>query len=273
MRTSGGTEGGAGAALPDDFPVTAPALPGRVLFDQRWRDLAFLHWPVDPEAVRRFFPPGCEPDVLGGTTWVSLVPFGMSGAGLGEGRPVPWLGSFLETNVRLYSVDAAGRHGVVFRSLDASRLLVVLAARVGLGLPYTWSRMREQEGAAAREWRSSRRWPGPRGARTSIALTVGPPVVPTPLDVFLTSRWGAHTRVAGRTLWVPNSHEPWPLREAAVTALDDELCAAAGVPVAGPPPLVRFSEGVRTVFGRPQLLPTPALARWRPRRVALGTRT
>jgi uncharacterized protein YqjF (DUF2071 family) len=197
----------------------------------------------------------------------------MSGAGLGEGRPVPWLGSFLETNVRLYSVDAAGRHGVVFRSLDASRLLVVLAARLGLGLPYTWSRMREHGSGGVRGWQSARRWPGPHGAHTSISLAVGAPVVPTPLDVFLTARWGCHTRVAGRTLWVPNSHEPWPLREAELTSLDDELCAAAGVPVTGPPVLVRFSEGVRTVFGRPQLLRTRLLFDWRPRRVALGSRT
>ncbi|CAM5590843.1 hypothetical protein STENM327S_01597 [Streptomyces tendae] len=54
---------------------------------------------------------------------------------------VPYLGSFPETNVRLYSVDAHGRRGVVFRSMDASRLVPVLMGRFGFRLPYLWSRM------------------------------------------------------------------------------------------------------------------------------------
>ena len=36
---------------------------------------------------------------------------------------MPWAGSFLETNVRLYSIDATGRRGIVFLSLDTDRLL------------------------------------------------------------------------------------------------------------------------------------------------------
>ena len=40
------------------------------------------------------------------------------------GVPLPYFGTFAETNVRLYSVDAAGRHGVLFRSLETTRLAV-----------------------------------------------------------------------------------------------------------------------------------------------------
>jgi uncharacterized protein YqjF (DUF2071 family) len=42
---------------------------------------------------------------------------------------VPYPGTFPETNVRLYSVDEHGRRGVLFRSLDASRLIPVTVAR------------------------------------------------------------------------------------------------------------------------------------------------
>ena len=45
------------------------------------------------------------------------------------GPAAPWAGTFLETNVRLYSVDATGRRGVVFLSLDADRAVAVAAAR------------------------------------------------------------------------------------------------------------------------------------------------
>src|SRR5436189_68825 len=85
--------------------------------------------PAEPAAVQRFFPPGTRPDVFEGRTYVGLVPFRMVGTGLPHGPAVPYLGSFLETNIRLYSIDEAGRRGVVFRSLDANRLAVVATAR------------------------------------------------------------------------------------------------------------------------------------------------
>ena len=246
-------------ALPPGFVVDAPALLGRAVLGQQWRDLAFLHWPVAVSTVQRFFPPGTRPDVLDdpATTYVGLVPFTMVGAGIGRRWPVPWAGTFLETNVRLYSVDAQGRHGVVFRSLDASRLLPVLAAHVGYGLPYVWSRMSRSVQPAAegevRTWTCARRL---SLVRSRISVRVGPPVEPTPLDVFLTARWGLHARHLGRTWWVPNEHSTWPLRAAEVLELDDGLRAAAGVQVSGLPPLVRFTPGVRTAFGAPVPLPS-----------------
>jgi uncharacterized protein YqjF (DUF2071 family) len=232
----------------------APPLPGKALFDQRWTDLAFLHWPVDPSMVAPYLPKGVRPDVLGGVTYVGLIPFHMRGAGLGRSHSTPYLGDFLETNVRLYSVDDEGRHGVVFRSLEASRLATVLAARWGYRLPYVWSRMRVTRDGDVWTWHSRRRWPDP-GLQTAISIRVGEPVEPTDLDIWLTARWGLHHQVAGRAIWTPNSHEPWPLRAAELLHLDDELVAAAGLSVTGPPPVpVRFSAGVHTVFGWPRRL-------------------
>ena len=69
------------------------------------------------------YPPGTRPDVFAdGMTYVALVPFVMSSTKVGTALPLPYFGSFLETNVRLYSVDDAGRHGVLFRSLETARL-------------------------------------------------------------------------------------------------------------------------------------------------------
>jgi uncharacterized protein len=233
-------------------PAVAPPLAGRVLFDQRWTDLAFLHWPVDPDLVAPFMPAGVEPDVIDGVTYVGLIPFHMRAAGPGRGHATPYLGDFLETNVRLYSVDPAGRHGVVFRSLEASRLMTALAARWGYRLPYVWSQMTVHRDGDTWTWSSRRRWPN-RGLRTHIVVRVGEPVqTPTALDIWLTARWGLHHRAGGRTVWTPNEHEAWPLREAELLAISDELIDAAGLQVSGPPPVpVRFTTGVRTVFGWP----------------------
>ena len=96
----------------------------------------------DPRAVEGLMPDGVRPDVHEGRTYVGLIPFRMVDAGLGSGPAVPWLGTFLETNVRLYSVDGTGRRGIVFLSLDTDRAAVVLGARAAFGVPYRWARMR-----------------------------------------------------------------------------------------------------------------------------------
>jgi uncharacterized protein YqjF (DUF2071 family) len=99
---------------------------------------------------------------------------------------------------------------------------------------------------------SSRRWPGPRGAASRMEVQVGPEVEPTPLDLFLTARWGLFLPDrSGRTRYWPNEHPTWPLRAATLEHLDDGLVAAAGFPGVTDlaPASVRFSEGVQTRFG------------------------
>ena len=90
-----------------------------------------------------------------------------------------------------------------------------------------------------------------RGLRSLLTVRVGDRVEPTPLETWLTARWGAHTRVAGRTLWVPNEHEAWPLYAAGVVELADDLLGASGVTPSGPRLRALWSPGVATRFGRP----------------------
>lgn len=234
---------------------TAPRDPGRTVFRQRWRGVTFLHWPVRPEVVAPLLPPRVRPDTLDGTSYVGLIAFAGERAGVLGSPGLPYLGTFPEVNVRLYSVDEAGRRGVVFLSLDASRLVPVLVARVVAGLPYRWSAMTVRR--AGREWTytSRPRWPRPRpaGARSAIAVAVGQPVPdPSPLELFLTARWGLHLRSRrGRTLYWPNEHAEWPLHRATLVHLADDLVAAAGLPQpVGPPVSVLASPGVDARFGR-----------------------
>lgn len=244
---------------------------------QRWVDLAFLHWAVPPERVEAWMPPGARPDVLAvphvadgaPRTYVALVPFRMVGAGIGRGPRVPWLGTFWETNVRLYSVDATGRRGVVFCSLDASRLGVVVGARASFGLPYRWARMRGDArvtgGQGELSWSARTRWPQPPGGAVTsdVAVRLGDPLRPdapdAPLADFLTARWGLHTAHLGRTWYVPNEHPTWPLHRAEVTRLNDGLLGAAGFGdlARRPPDSVLATPGVPVRFGLPGRATTP----------------
>ncbi len=221
---------------------------------QHWRDLTFVHWRAEPALVAPLMPAGVRPDVYDGATWVGLIPFQMVGAGLGSGPATPWLGTFAETNVRLYGVDARGRRSVVFLSLEASRLAVVVGARLAFGLPYCWAQMRILHTDGQVEYSTRRRWPQPRGVGGRLVVRPGAVRQPgDPLADFLTARWGLHTRCLGRTLYVPNRHEVWPLHDATLVELDDTLVAAAGLSfLAGrPPDSVLWSPGVQTTFGVP----------------------
>ncbi|MFJ6651703.1 YqjF family protein [Microbacterium sp. NPDC091313] len=213
----------------------APPLPRRAVIEQRWSRACFLHWRVPPEQVAPLLPPGTAPDLFDGSAWVGLVPFVLSEFRFLPLPPVPFVGSFVEINVRTYAVDAAGRRGVVFRTLEAEHLLPVLGARALFGLPYRWARAGVREAGDRIEYRS-RRHPRARAA-TRIRVSRGAERVDDDLSRFLTARWGFHERHLGRTIWAANTHEPWPLVSAELEALDDDLLADAGFPgLASRPP-------------------------------------
>ena len=245
--------------------ATAPELTGPAMMNQSWRDLTFLHWAVDPASVADRMPPGVRPDTLDGRTYIGLIPFRMVGAGFGRGPGVPWLGSFLETNVRLYSVDATGRRGIVFLSLDTDRAAVVLGARAAFGLPYRWARMRYDVSGDVHAYDTRLRRAGHR-SRSRILVRAGASREPTELDDFVSLRWGLHVRWRGQTSYIPNRHEPWPLQAAEVLELDDELMASVGLPdlASRAPDHAAFSPGVHTDFGfpgnaaRPRTFPPPS---------------
>jgi hypothetical protein len=235
-------------------PVTreAPPLRGPVISTQDWRDLTFVHWAVDPSRVERLMPAGVRPDVHEGRTYVGLVPFRMVGVSLGRGPGIPWFGTFLETNVRLYSVDGTGRRGVVFLSLDTDRAAAVPTIRAVIGAPYRWARMRFHRDGDLVTYQARLRRLGDRpGSR--LVVRVGGVREPTPLDDFLTARWGAHVARRRGTTHVPNRHEPWTLRDAEVLELDDALLASVGLTglAERPPDHVAFSDGVHAEFGPP----------------------
>lgn len=238
---------------------TAPPLTGPVVAAQEWRDVAFVHWRVDPRVVAPLLPRGVVPDEFDGSTWVGLIAFELGDARIGPFPPSSVWGSFTEVNVRLYGVDAEGRRGVVFRSLEASSLPAVLAARALFSLPYLWARTAQRPTKDGWEYASRRISPVPSRRAPGFRLGVSvdeTAVVDDELSQFLTARWGLFQSRFGGTQWLPNEHEPWILHPAAVTGLRDDLCAAAGLPgvVERTPDSVLFSKGVTSKFGRGRML-------------------
>ncbi|KGJ71851.1 hypothetical protein GY21_19380 [Cryobacterium roopkundense] len=233
-------------------PITAiaPPLAGRASASQRWSQIVFLHWRVNAAQVAPLLPAGLVPDEFEGTSWVGLIPFVLDRATLLGSPPVPYFGNFVEVNVRLYAVDEYGRRGVVFVSLEASRLAAVLAARALFSIPYKWSATRLQVTAGEYHYSSRRHL----AAAAHSEIVVRPrtdALVGDPLAEFLTARWALFTRVRGRTVRLRNHHEMWALYRADLVRLDDTLLAVAGFPGLSdrPPDSVLYSPGVTTWFG------------------------
>jgi uncharacterized protein YqjF (DUF2071 family) len=240
--------------LPEPVTVDAPRPVRWPLLTVQWRDLAFLHWPVSTEAAGRLMPPGTRPDVFRGTSYVGLVAFRMHDAGVLGLPGAPYLGSFPETNVRLYSVGPDGRRGVVFCSLDAARLLPALLGRAGVRLNYQWSAMRLRRDGDEVRYASVRRGPRP-GARLRLAIRIGARIpAPSPLEHFLTARWGLHAAWhGGRLIYLPNEHPRWALHRATLVSLEENLIAAAGLPPPEDAPVsVLYSPGLPVRLGVPQ---------------------
>ena len=246
--TSPGADSGADSG---DCPFTVD----RPILRQRWERLAYLHWRFDPVTVQRLLPDGLTAETWDGAAWVGLVPFFMRVA-TPHGRRVPWVSNFCETNVRTYVRDSAGRSGIWFFSLDASRLGAVVVARATpYRLPYFWSTMRLGQRGDELAYLTLRHWPGPVGATSRIRVVVGDPIPAgqvSELEHFLTARWMLFSVIGGRRTAARVCHLRWPLYRATAPLVDDQLIAAAGLPQPEGEPLVHYSPGVDVAIGRPE---------------------
>ena len=217
------------------------------LVSMGWRDVLFLHWPVDAAALRELIPRGVELDVMEGSAWVGIVAFSIAGA---RARGVParlGLRAFGEINVRTY-VTGGGTPGVWFLSLDAASAVAVRAGRSALHLPYHDARIATAWNERSCAYRMERRDPRAPAARfdARARLTDGVRTAAArSLEHRLVERYCFFTADRrGRIVRGDVLHAPWPLRDAAVTIAENTLLAAAGVATSAAAPLAHASTGV-----------------------------
>jgi uncharacterized protein YqjF (DUF2071 family) len=154
-------------------------------------------------------------------------------------------------------VSLDGRPGILFLSLDASRRLAAGAARVSHRLPYHLADMRANVDAGAVDYRSVRRWRGPRAALELTYRGAGEPAAAEPgsLTAFLVERYRLYTADAAGALWLTDIHHPpWRVRPAEAEVRDATLLPP-GLGVTPAPPLLHLAEPQHTV----SWLPRPAL--------------
>jgi hypothetical protein len=160
---------------------------------------------------------------------------------------IPGFSAFNEINVRTY-VHHEGKPGIWFFSLDASKILPAIGARIFFTLPYFSAEidfvksedecrfeMRRDLGSGAHfraQWRGGPRLRAPD--TQSLAF-------------FLVERYGFFAEVARELSLTRAYHHPWILDEARVLSFESTLFKELGLPEPVSEPLAHFSSSPMTV--------------------------
>ncbi len=212
-----------------------------------WRDVAFLHYRVDPDIIARSLPSGVEPDAYDGSAWLSVVPFRLTDVHF-RGLPVlPGFHVIPEINLRTY-VRVRDRPGIWFYSLDATNALVVNAARIVTALPYfratVWTSERDGTIRYESERRDARTVAGNFHARYRPAGETRN-AEPGSIDAFLHERYRFYSTRGRRLLNAQVRHEPWALRNLEVEISENTLGATIDYRLPLRPDIATFARGVR----------------------------
>ncbi|MEM1156831.1 MAG: DUF2071 domain-containing protein [Verrucomicrobiota bacterium] len=233
----------------------------RVVMRQRWEQLLFVHWEVNPDLIQATLPEGLAVDTFEGKAYLGLVPFFMR-----EVRPaflpsLPWISDFMECNLRTYVVGPDGP-GVWFYSLDCNQPIAVAVARHLFQLSYYHAEMQADRSEAdwvdyitRRLYKSSLRH---REKTSHYRYRAGSeqtarPVAPGSLEFFLIERYQLYSSNFRRNILYSGQvwHEPYQVIPAEVSVLDDHLVEVAGFNrLEQPPECMHYSAGVQvSVYG------------------------
>ena len=233
-----------------DTPAVLPT--GMDLLEMTWRDVGFVHWPVEPSVVAATLPDGLTVDIYDGQAWLGVVPFEMADI---RPRGSPIGRSFGELNLRTYVTDGE-RPGVYFYNLDADDRLSVALARRLFELPYYRASMRLDRADDCVRFRSRRT--DDRAPAADFDATYGPAEgaprhepAGRSLESFLVSRYRFYVAdEAGTIYYADIAHEPWPLQSGVVDIRTNDLFAANGFDRPAGEPVVYYSPGIDVTAGR-----------------------
>ena len=222
-----------------------PAPSGPWAMGMSWRDLLFMHWPVEADALRPLVPPSLSIDTFDGNAWLGVVPFDMVGVRPHFVPAVPGISNFPEINLRTY-VTAEDRPGVWFFSLDAHNRLAVRLARATFHLPYFDAEMSCHASGDQVDYRSIRTHKGAPPA--DFVARYGPSgrpfeSGPGSIESFLTERYCLYSADGRNNVRRGEiHHQMWPLQPAEVEVRTLAMTQQIGLKPPETEPILHFSK-------------------------------
>ncbi len=221
----------------------------RVVGFQRWSELLFLHWDVPAAQVQATLPAGLTVDIWEGRAFVGIVPFFMERIRPAGLPPLPWLSWFHELNVRTYVVDARGRPGVWFYSLDCDQPVAVWLARRWFHLPYRHARFRSSRSGGEVTYQARRKGHSESDQFRWKRTVAGRAAEAGSLEFFLVERYRVFAADGRGGLFTGQVHHaPYQIGVPELTAASSVVGRAAGFELPGPPPLVHAAADVNVTI-------------------------
>lgn len=205
--------------------------------------MLFAHWRVPAEDLHPLIPSGLTLQEFDGSAWMGVVPFYL------DVRPrispyLPWFSGFPEINVRTY-VEAEGKPGVWFFSLDALNPVAVWAARRFFHLPYFNAAMTMRRDGDRNYYTSHRKGGGALLEGSYKPTSDVYHAEPGSLEHWLTERYCLYSESPDGLLYRADVHHaPWPLQHAEATIDTNTMLAPIGVELPSDPPLLHFVKRI-----------------------------
>ena len=188
---------------------------------QTWRDVLFLHYPVEPKLLQDHVP--FKLDEYNGQAIISIVSFTMESIRFPFLPSVPGLSKLNELNLRTY-VDVDGKKGVYFFTLDADLKPAIFIARTFFSLPYRLAKivvMKKHNSYFCKSLSSN----------TSIEMNavIGDARASSHFDLWATERYGLFTKRNQDSLHGIVDHVPWHLHDVSLKSIEDNFSSQLGL--------------------------------------------
>jgi uncharacterized protein YqjF (DUF2071 family) len=224
---------------------------GDPVMHQNWENTLFLHWPVAPSVLRPLIPSALDLDTFDDKAWLSITPFHIDDVHPPKFPAFPGLSSFHELNVRTY-VTHQGIPGIWFFSLDASKLIPTVAARIFFMIPYFKATIRFLQTTENFAFSLSRSIPSKAEFKASwkVGTRLRDPDADS-LAFFLVERYCAFAAEGNTIYQIRIYHHPWILDEAQVELRSSSMISSLGLPEPASEPLAHFSRSVEAEIWAP----------------------
>jgi uncharacterized protein len=220
------------------------------VWHQHWRDLLFLHWPVDLAVLRPHIPAPLEIDTHDGAAWVSLVIFRLR-VRLRWLPFLPGISDLVEANLRTY-VHWHGNPGIWFLSVHADNCLAIRLARLLTPMPYVHAVMRYQYNSRQGFQFEARHasTAGSLAALTFLPTGTEAKSKEHSLDEWLLERYRLFARGRRAALVQAEvAHPRWAAQSVALSVSSNDFGGEFGLDLSREPERAHFATGVKASFG------------------------